>query len=84
MRSFTESVLYLKQDLQGIFVCAWVCVCVCVCVCLSFYVSSEEDVCSSVGEEGEESEMWRRIVLWTWSTLQTCIYNRISWRSVST
>jgi hypothetical protein len=37
---------------------------ICVCVCLSFYVSSEEDV----GEEGEESELLWRIVLWTWST----------------
>jgi hypothetical protein len=40
----------------------------CMCVCLSFYVSSEEDVCSSVGEEGEESELLWRIVLWNWST----------------
>ncbi len=59
--------LYFKQDLQSIFVCAWVCV----CMCLSLYVSSEEDVCFSVGEEeGEESELLWRIVLWNWITWQ--------------
>jgi len=42
MRSFTESVLF-----ESIFVCAWACA----CVCLSFYVSSEEDVCVLVLEK---------------------------------
>jgi hypothetical protein len=48
-----------------------------VCVSL-FFVSSEEDVCSSVLEKKVRrvSCLWR-FVLWNWSTCKTSIYNTI-------
>lgn len=59
MRSFTESVSISNKIFRvSLYVHGYV-----LCMCLSFYVSSEEDVCFSVGEEGEESELLWRIVL---------------------